>query len=152
MGSIPSQQKLREWFEYKEGELLWLRPPRRSRTRARLGAVAGVTNVVGVRAITVEGAAYRADRLVWAWHVDTDDPQIEHIDGDKRVNRIENLCAISSDNQIIPGKSKIRGVVWDPDKQLWKAYLGERVLGHSRRLGSAYIMRLEAECEQASFL
>ena len=36
---------------------------------------------------------YSLHRLVWAWHHDSDPPQVNHINEDKLDNRIENLEA-----------------------------------------------------------
>lgn len=83
----PSLELLRELFSYHpDGYLVW----RASGKRA--GGNHGL--YTGVQ---VKGSKFYAHRLIWAWHygvlgVDVD---IDHINGSKRDNRIENLQELS---------------------------------------------------------
>lgn len=91
----PSQERLRELFEYREdGYLVW----KVHRSRARVGSIAGGVYDHKYRRVRVGPAIHMAHRLIWIWHYgDIPDGRIiDHIDGDKLNNRIENLRPLSN--------------------------------------------------------
>ena len=93
----PSPDLLRELFDYHpDGHLLW------RATSKRAGSTHGL-----YLGITIKGSKYYAHRLIWSWHhgdlgVEFD---VDHINGNKRDNRIENLQLLSHRANSIKGFS-----------------------------------------------
>ena len=86
---LPSQKKLQELFDYRDGQLYW--KEKRS-TSIDLSKPAGCIEKNGYRSIGIEGKIYKAHRLVWKYHCGKDPKEfIDHIDGNRVNNNIENL-------------------------------------------------------------
>jgi hypothetical protein len=87
--TLPSQKKLQELFDYRDGELYW---KERIGTSIDLSKPAGDIDKHGYRVIKIEGKRYKAHRLVWKYHCGKDPKEfIDHIDGNKTNNNMENL-------------------------------------------------------------
>ena len=80
-------EKVKELFDYKDGELFWKKPGPNKRTDRPAGAV----NRDGYRRIKYMYRLYAVHRLVWAYHGNEPVAFIDHINGDVSDNRIENL-------------------------------------------------------------
>lgn len=81
---------LKAYLEYQEeGGFVW----RVSRSRTPAGQGAGALNPVhGYRHISLFNRFYREHRLVWMYHYgELPEQEIDHINGDRADNRIENL-------------------------------------------------------------
>ena len=118
---IPSQEFLRECFDYRDGELFWRVRPR-SHFRSDkgwhcingrdAGKKAGNLKANGTYFEVKIGnyGCYYLHRIVWAWHYGPFDPslEIDHRDENKRNNRIENLRICSaSENMYNRASTKI---------------------------------------------
>lgn len=93
------QKLLHELLEYDglTGDWIWLVAPNR---RIKVGQPAGCVNkVTGYVAIQINGHPYLAHRLAWVYvygdYPDGEQPYIDHINGKRADNRIENLRASS---------------------------------------------------------
>ena len=88
---------MRQLFEYNDGKLI----RRVSRGGNKKGTVAGSKDR-DYLSVTVDEVAYKVHRVIWAI-VKGEDPgelMVDHIDGNKTNNRIENLrLATNSQNQ-----------------------------------------------------
>lgn len=88
-----TQEKLKELMSYdpETGLFNWLRPPRGYRKGRELGA-----NSKGYVLIGVDGGRYLAHRLAWLYvHGNFPNCCVDHINGNTKDNRIENLRDVS---------------------------------------------------------
>jgi hypothetical protein len=106
----------------------------------KAGHIAGCREKrIGYITIGVDGKVYKAHRLAWLYvHLEWPDGLIDHINGDKSDNRIENLRVVAADgnsqNVRKPNrrnKSGFMGVIWFQNK--WRATMS--LNGKSKWLG-----------------
>jgi hypothetical protein len=109
-----TQKLLQDVFSYQDGELI------------RKGKVAGSINKRGYRCIYLDTKIYKAHRLIFLYHHGYLPEQVDHVDGNKLNNRIENLrAANNSVNMMNRGLMKnntsgSKGVFWCKDYQKWR--------------------------------
>lgn len=119
-------ERLRALFYYQNGKLY----NKVSRGSARKDTLAGYTAEDGYRRVRIDGSYHYIHRLTW-WLLTgknvPDDLYIDHIDGDRQNNCIDNLrLATSLENQYNKarqsnGTSQFKGVWYDSVKGVWKA-------------------------------
>lgn len=119
-------ERLKALFYYKEGKLY----NRISRGSAKKDSEAGYIAEDGYRRVRVDGKYLYIHRIVW-WIVTgkevPDDLFIDHIDGVRSNNDIDNLrLATALENQYnkarqVNGTSQYKGVWFDAVKGFWKA-------------------------------
>lgn len=135
-----SADYVRSVLDYRPetGELVWAVAKGR---RVRAGGVAGHLNGNGYVYVRIEGVLYLAHRLVWLIHYDQwPKDQIDHINGDRVDNRIENLReATNAENHQnkssrINSSSRFVGVHWEPRYGKWQAQI--TLNGKQKYLGS----------------
>jgi len=86
---LPSQKKLQELFDYRDGQLYW---KERIHSSIDLSKPAGHIGKDGYRRIQIERKLYKSHRLVWKYHCGKDPKEfIDHIDGNRLNNNMENL-------------------------------------------------------------
>ena len=146
----PSKSRLRELFAYKNGKLFW----NKSGNGRKVGDEAGMITEKGYRRIRVDGNLHMAHRLVWAYHFDDAPEYIDHIDGNKLNNSIDNLRSATKIQNVynIPlrknNKSGVKGVYWAAREQKWAAELSInkqiRRIGYFDDLEFAELVAIEA--------
>ena len=132
----PTQEELKERFDYADGKLVYKYSPSFSVKR---GTVAGAKTAEGYINITMNRVSYCAHRLVYIWHYG-DIPtgmEIDHINRERDDNRIENLRIITK--FINMWNTKAKGYFKDRSK--WRAQI--RVNNKKICLG-AYKTEVEA--------
>lgn len=118
-----TQEQVRALFTYVSGRLYWkIRPGR----RVKVGDLAGCSTKAGYHIIRFNRTNYKAHRLIYLYHYGYLPQQIDHINGDKTDNRIENLreCNTSENarnRKYGIGKSDYKGVSWNSRRNKWKS-------------------------------
>lgn len=120
-----TQERLKELFTYDGESLIWKTVrPGRSTTGAVAGWVSPSNNYIY---IGVDTKMYRAHRLIFLYCHGYLPKTLDHIDGDRANNQIENLraCTVQQNNQNAKisraNNSGIKGVIWDKNARLWRA-------------------------------
>ena len=95
---------------------------------AKPWSVAGSVATNGYAQIAIDGKAYMAHRLAWLYvYGEWPKQQIDHINGCKVDNRIDNLRDVSQSvnmlNQSKPRGGKLLGVSWHKSTKKWNARL-----------------------------
>ena len=126
--------------------------------RAPIGALAGKKSISqGYRHISVDRISYKAHHLVWLWfNGSLPTHQIDHINGNRLDNRIENLRDVPQrvNTWNLQGakkhsKSGLLGVDWKASHKKWRAQI--RIDGRKVQLGlyptaeSAYAAYISAK-------
>lgn len=136
-----TQARLQELFTYdaKTGNFFWkisINP------RALVGDLAGKSSINnGYRQIGIDKHLYSAHRLVWLWfHGSFPKNQIDHINGIRSDNRIENLRDVSQkintwnlQKAKKNNKSGYLGVDWKSSHKKWRAQI--RINGVKKQIG-----------------
>jgi hypothetical protein len=96
----PSQNELKEIFEYRDGELYWKKS---NGTKITIGKLAGSLSKDSGYIFIRMGKLYRAHRLIWIYHYGDipESLQIDHINRIRNDNRIENLRIVSQSLNIM---------------------------------------------------
>jgi hypothetical protein len=118
---------LKETFEYNKetGDLIW----KIRKQKVVKGAIAGSIVPEGYRVIQLNAKFYKAHRLVYLMHKGYLPKTLDHINGDRADNRIENLRAVSAGQNQHNRKlnsnntSGYKGVAWDKENKNWTTYI-----------------------------
>ena len=92
-----------DYVVYKNGKLYWVVKPS---SRVNIGAESGCLKSYGYRHVKLFGKTHQAHRIVWQLHNGQipDGLQIDHINGIKDDNRIENLRLATHSQQALNTK------------------------------------------------
>ena len=113
------QDLVKNLFDYKDGVLYW----------KKTGEKAGTRHHTGYTQINVKNKLYNAHRLIFILHYGYLPETVDHIDGDRANDSIENLrpatWSQNLQNMRIRGsnKSGSKNVSWDKEKRKWVVQL-----------------------------
>ena len=141
-----SQVRLQDLFTYANG---WLRWKSDAKTSAR-GKLAGCYNGDGRKYIRVDGNLQRASRLIYIFHFGEipKDCVIDHINGDVKDDRIENLRIASQAENTLNTKRRssltgVTGVYYDSrDKVFYARGPKNKHLGRFKTIEEAQKARI----------
>jgi len=116
-----TQQQVIDLFEYKDGHLFW----KHERSNIPLDKMAGYIGPDQRVRIRCKSKNYLSYRLIFLMHKGYLPQYIDHIDGDRLNNKIENLreATISQNNQNIKKRitntSSEKNVYWCKRRKKW---------------------------------
>lgn len=154
---IPSQDILRQLLTYdpETGFMFWTGWGPRTPMRVQGRRAFQSQTLAGYYRGGLLGRNVMAHRVVWKWHFGTEPDEIDHINGDKANNRIENLRAATRQENLRntslrhDNKTGVHGVYWHKGKRLWIAAIrtgGKQIhLGQFESLETAKYVRRIAE-------
>jgi hypothetical protein len=120
-----SQEIVKEFFDYINGQLVW---KKHSRFR-RIGTPSECVGGDNYRVIWFQGKTYKAHRLIFLWHHGYLPSEVDHINRDRADNRIENLRAATRLENAKNRKtnanstSGVTGVYWQKNANKWRAMI-----------------------------
>jgi len=133
-------------FEYRDGALYWRVKPCR---RDPAGLKAGFFDASrGYTAISYNRKRYYIHRLIFLMFNGYMPAEVDHIDGDKANNRIENLrgCTHAQNGRNRPrqanNKSGVKNVGWSDQRKKWVVYM--KVDGKNTNFGGFDDLELAA--------
>jgi hypothetical protein len=128
-----TQEFVNKLFEYSDGNLYW---KNKTNMKTIIGSLAGTKHSKGYWHVCIYKKNYLAHRIIFLLNHGYLPEFIDHIDGNKLNNKIENLREASKAenlwNQKIHtnNKSGIKGVHWDKQRRKWKVIIHANKLSH----------------------
>lgn len=135
-----TQEYLLNLFEYKDGKLY-----RKVTVSNRFPSFVGTKEKKGYLCVSINSKRYKVHRIIWFMHYGYFPNQIDHINGIRDDNRIENLREATTTQNNHNAKlrkdniSGVKGVCWDNLKQRWIAKLSV----NKKRIQIGYFKDLE---------
>lgn len=139
--STISKELLHELFEYRDGQLYC----KKWRRNLKVGEKVGSKDKKGYLYTKINSIPFSIHRLIFLMHYGYLPKEVDHIDGDRLNNSIDNLRASdSTTNQWnskirADNKSGVKGVCFDKSKNRWCA----RVAVNGKRFNVGYFYSLE---------
>jgi hypothetical protein len=142
---------LNHLFEYDKetGNLIWKIKPSSRGHHVKAGDIAGTLKSHGYLCVGINYNSYRAHRLIFLMHKGYLPKTIDHINGDKLDNRIENLRAATvGQNQHnrktnANNTSGYKGVSWNKRMKKWAA----RITLERKSIHLGYFANVEEAAE-----
>lgn len=129
------QQKIREYFDYSDGVLYW-----KTKTAhcVKIGQPAGTLDKrTGYHRVRVDSKFQKTHRVIFLYHHGYLPDFVDHIDGNKTNNKIENLRGATFSQNCMNQKistrntSGTKGVMWHKRDKKWFVQLRVNSKCHS---------------------
>lgn len=121
-----TQELVRHLFNYEGGILTWKNP---TSPRFKPGDVAGTVNCDGYSHVMINRKIYKSHRLIYLYHYGNLPDYLDHIDGNRSNNKVENLreCTTSQNNCNAGLSNKntsgAKGVSWHKHNKKWQVQI-----------------------------
>jgi len=131
-----TQELVKELFDYRDGVLFWRM---RVAHNIQIGDRAGCNLDTGYRTVQIKRKPCREHRVIFLWHYGYLPQYIDHINGVKNDNRIENLrpCTKSQNGlnskKRTTNKSGFKGVSWCKVRRKWRVLVRDE--GKQKTIG-----------------
>lgn len=130
-----AQKLIAETFKYKDGLLYWKSVTHDNKAYL-IGQVAGSIHKTGYRHITWMNRIHKAHRLIFMLHFGYMPKEIDHVNGDRSDNRIENLrkCTRSENQYNKSAQQNLsghKGVSWHKKTAKWNVRVMKSKRSHS---------------------
>ena len=142
-----------EYFDYKDGHLYWKKVMHLNK-QYLVGQEVGSIHKTGYRHVTWMGKIHKVHRLIFLLEHGYLPKEIDHINGDRQDNRLENLREVTrSENQFNKAMcsnntSGFRGVNWHKHSKSWVVRVctkgKTKILGYFKDLELAGLVADEA--------
>lgn len=122
-----TQELVKELFDYKDGILI--NKINRSNNALSKSKAGSIDIQRGYVKIGINNKNYYLHRVIWLWHFGYIPKVIDHINGNRSDNRIENLRDVNTQENTKnsslrkDNKSGYVGVQWYPSRNKWVAYI-----------------------------
>jgi hypothetical protein len=133
-----TKELVKELFDYKDGNLYWKKKLTKT-SPIKIGYEVGTVMTDGYKRSHFLNGAHAVHRMIFLWHHGFLPKYVDHIDGNKVNNRIENLREITAIQNTYNrkigknNKSGVKGVFWSKNNR-WIAQI--RANGKVIYLGS----------------
>lgn len=148
-----NQALVAEYFDYKDGHLYWKKVMHHNK-QYLVGQEVGSIHKTGYRHVTWMGKIHKVHRLIFLLEHGYLPKEIDHINGDRQDNRLENLREVTrSENQFNKAMcsnntSGFRGVNWHKHSKSWVVRVctkgKTKILGYFKDLELAGLVADEA--------
>lgn len=131
-----TQELVKELFEYRDGDLYW---KIRASQRVRAGDKAGKVEKRGYRAVSIKRKYYKVHRIIFLMFHGYLPLLVDHIDGNKLNNDINNLRPATHAQNCQNAKisktntSGYKGVTWDKENKKWMVQIHAN--GKNKKIG-----------------
>lgn len=130
-------ERLRHIFNYhNDGYLIWKIKPRYN---VNIGDKAGWLRPDGYRGIMIDRKSYLSHRLIFCFHFGYFPTRLDHIDGDTGNNKVENLRAVTAEQNNYNAKKPRNNTS------------GLKGLTYEKRWGGSWYGRVTADGERHIF-